>query len=151
VEAVWAVLEFPEREAYNDSFDSAGYNYNYSIENLGTAFVLIHIYVFMTILCFILLYFDCTRTLIHRIFAKVMDNLFYGVLLRFIFEGYLEIAIAVCISLIKIEWSLELGSAVLYCNFFTILMTLGLILLPIYILFYYTANIEKMDDEKFKS
>ena len=140
VEAIWAILAFPERDPYNEAFDSAGYNYIYSVENLGTAFIMIHIYVFITIFSSLAYYFGCTRVTGSKIFRKVVDQLFFGPMLRFVFEGYLEISISICISLLYLNWSSEEGIAVLYCNIFTTILAAVLVGLPIYICFYYSIN-----------
>ena len=151
VEAIWAVLEFPEKGAYNDSFDSAGYNYSYSIENLGTAFVLIHIYLILALISALLLKLKCSQNIVRKTCKKITDNLFHSTSLRFFYEGYLEIGIALSISIIRMEWNSDLGPAVIYCNIFTIVLAAVMIALPVFIAVCYFTNIERLDDEKFAS
>ena len=66
VEAIWAILEFPSREPYNDSFDSAGYNYSYAIENLGTAFVIIHVILLLVLICVVIRLLKCTKAIASK-------------------------------------------------------------------------------------
>ena len=62
VEWIWAVFDLPAKESYNAAFDSAGYGFIHSMENLGTAFVLIQIFIICTFLCFLLLWCDLKVT-----------------------------------------------------------------------------------------
>ena len=78
-----------------------------------------------------------------------MHQLYFGSSLRFIFEGYLEMTIAIIINIVNIEWTYEMSFSVLYNNLFAVSMAIILILLPLYIWFYYNANISRMDDEHF--
>ena len=81
---------------------------------------------------------------------NIMHELYFGSSLRFIFEGFLEMSIAIFINLLNIEWTYEISFSVLYNNLFTCSMAIILIALPLYIWFYYNANIARLDDEHFQ-
>ena len=154
VEAIWFVFDFPARDPFSDAFDSAGYNYQFAFENFGTATVMLHLYLIGMILCLIVLGsgLDCAQSIRqHTRFIKLKNGLFFGSTLRFLFEGYLEIVASVCIGIITIQWGTDLGWSILYCNCFTILIGIVLMLLPLYIICLYRAKINKLDDEEFKS
>ena len=54
IDAIWAVFTFPARDSFSESFASAGYSHLYSIENFGTAALVIHAGVFAAAICLIL-------------------------------------------------------------------------------------------------
>lgn len=76
--------------------------------------------------------------------------LFWGSLIRLLFEGYLELCLSVLIGLTDIEWSGDnYNTSVLYCNVFTIVLSILLLALPFFIYGFYTVNMDKMEDEEF--
>ena len=83
-------------------------------------------------------------------FKSFTSDLYFGALLRFLFEGYLEIAVSVTIGLISMEWTLDEGFGVLYCNVFTLVMASILVFLPLYIWFFYRRNLDIMDETGFQ-
>ena len=71
-------------------------------------------------------------------------------LIRLIFEGYLELILSVLISLTDMQWSGELyNNSVLYTNIFSIVVTIFLLGMPIFILGFYWKNIDKLEDKEF--
>ena len=62
VDYIWAVFDLPAKDAYSTSFENSGYEFIHSMENLGTMFVLIQIYIIISFLCFLLLCCDCRVT-----------------------------------------------------------------------------------------
>ena len=69
--------------------------------------------------------------------------------MRFLFEGYFELTISVAIGLLSIQKSRSFS--ILYCNCFTVAVGIALGLLPLYILFYYFARVDSLDDPPFKA
>ena len=74
--------------------------------------------------------------------------MFWGAALRFIFEAYLEIGLAVVIGLVSMQWGGN-SPAVYYNNIFTFGLLAACIAMPVYILGFYGWNLDKMDDEEF--
>ena len=54
IEAIWFFFDFPEHGSFSLSFQTSGYEYIYLIENMGTCFFLVQIYITACILTLIL-------------------------------------------------------------------------------------------------
>ena len=54
IESIWYFFDFPEQGSYSLSFQMSGYEYIYLIENMGTCFFLVQIYITSCILTMIL-------------------------------------------------------------------------------------------------
>ena len=54
IESIWYFFDFPEQGSYSLSFQMSGYEYVYLIENMGTCFFLVQIYLTSCILTMIL-------------------------------------------------------------------------------------------------
>jgi len=80
--------------------------------------------------------------------AKYQKVLFWGTLIRLLFEGYLELCLSIFVGLTDLEW-LEDNYSVTYNNIFTIVFSILLIGLPVFILGFYSNFLDKLDDETF--
>ena len=69
--------------------------------------------------------------------------------MRLLFEGYLELCLSIFVSLTDMDWP-EGNISVRYNNWFSIVMSILLLGLPIFIATFYFINANKMDDEKFQ-
>ena len=45
IEGIWFFFDLPERGAFSLSFASSGYEYTYLVENMGTCFFLVQVYI----------------------------------------------------------------------------------------------------------
>ena len=54
IETIWFFFEFPEAGSYSLSFQSSGYEYIYLIENMGTCFFLVQIYLTSCVIALVL-------------------------------------------------------------------------------------------------
>ena len=152
IEAIWAIFDFPANEPYSESFDDAGYSYLFSIENFGTGTVIIHFAVITALIYFLVsrLRTSWAREITeHPKFVANYNGLFFGGSLRFLFEGYSELIISISIGLLTMRWGDELGFSELYCNYFTIIMSVAVVSLPLYILIFYCCRINDLDDKDF--
>ena len=110
--------------------------------------MLINLYIIQVIICLVC---GCLKNCCkcakntHEKYKKV---LFWGGLIRLLFEGYLELCLSIFVSLTDMEWP-EGNLSVRYNNWFSIIMSSLLIGLPIFIATYYTYYADKLDDEKF--
>ena len=66
------------------------------------------------------------------------------------FEGYTSFTIAICISLLNLQWNLDLGYSVLYCNVFSILIGGILVGLFIYVPVVYLTNLDRLHESDFR-
>ena len=152
IEAIWAIWEFPANEPYTDSFNDAGYSFLFSIENFGTGTVIIHFALITALIYFLVskLRTSWAREVTqHPKFISNYNGLFFGGSLRFLFEGYSELTISCSIGLLTMRWGSELGFSELYCNYFTIIMSIAVVALPIYILVFYCCRIDDLNDGNF--
>ena len=146
VEAIWAIWNLPAKEPWSPSFDSAGYSYVFVVENFGMGAFFLHIFCAITIVFAVLPLLPCAGSIVkHRKFTEYRHQIFFGSILRLFFEGYLEFTIAICISAVNMQWDLNQGFAVGYCNVLTILIGVILVGLFIYIPVYYLVNIDLLD------
>lgn len=53
------------------------------------------------------------------------------------------------VSLTDMEWE-GVNNSVMYCNFFSIAVTILILGLPLMILFFYYPNVDKLDSEEFQ-
>ena len=86
---------------------------------------------------------------------KLSKSLFWGVFLRILKETYIEIGFSAMVSLAKaISWknqSQEFRNSLLYNNGFTIFIAAMFFGFPFFIHFFYSANLNKLQREKFKT
>ena len=52
-EATDWLLKFPEKPSFNLAFQSCGYSSMYAVENLGTCYMLINLYIIQVIICLV--------------------------------------------------------------------------------------------------
>jgi len=122
----------------------------YSVENLGTCYFLLNVYLIQLAIWGLAGCFKDRSALIEKYHKKYEKVLFWGTLLRLLFEGYLELCLSVFVSLTDMEWSGEnYNSSVLYCNIFTIALSCLLVGMPPFIYIFYTCYAGSMDDEEF--
>ena len=77
----------------------------YAIENLGTCFMLMNVYIIQCVIWAISgLFKNCCKCA-KNCHAKYQKSLFWGSIIRLFFEGYLEICLSVFVSLTDLEWS----------------------------------------------
>ena len=106
IEAIWAIFDFPQKGAYSLSFQSTGYEYIYLIENMGTCFFLVQIFLtacLITALLALIAKYTNNEKVANQ-HKKMKSQLYWGVPLRFLFEAYLELLICVTIGLLNLEW-----------------------------------------------
>ena len=152
IDAIWAVFTLPARDPYSDSFASSGYSYLFAVENFGSATVAIHLCAIAGVICLILprISTSLTTSIVqHSKFTKFRNGIFFGGSLRFLFEGYLQMAVAICIGFLTLEWNSDSNSSVSYCNCFAILIGVVLAGLPVYIIVHYFKNAHRLDEEEF--
>ena len=54
IEAIWFFFDLPERGAYSLSFQSSGYEFTYLVENMGTCFFIVQVYIMSCIIALVL-------------------------------------------------------------------------------------------------
>merc|ERR1712151_786975 len=101
-------------------------------------------------MCFGLYCFRNCHKKIRKTYIKTRNFLFWGAVLRFFFEAYLEMALCVCIGLKSIKWD-EDNFAIFYNNVFTFAIAGGIVILPLFTSIFYGCKISKLDDEEFKT
>lgn len=120
----------------------------YAIENLGTCYMLINVYILQCVFWAIMSCFkDCCKCA-QNCAAKYEKSLFWGSIIRLFFEGYLEICLSVFVSLTDLEWGDQVYSVIIN-NVFSIVVTCILFGLPLFIAGFYTCHVDKMEDEEF--
>lgn len=100
-------------------------------------------------MCFGLYCLQHKHKKIRKLYKKTRNFLFWGALLRFFFEAYLEMALCVCIGLKSMEW-VEDNFAIFYNNVFTFAIATGIGILPLFTSLFYGCQLKKLDDEEFK-
>ena len=151
VRVIWLIFDFPEKGAFNLSFQSSGYEYIYLIENMGTCFFMVQIYLLFCLLTLILglisRYTSIQRTAKH--YKGLRQKLFFGVALRFVFEAYLEFGLCITIGILNLDWD-QTNMSINYCSVFTVVFAVIYLIMPLYVGLFYYINIDKVDNEHFK-
>jgi len=142
------IFTFPENEPYTLGFDNCQYGSIYAVENLGTAFVLLNIYMIQLVEYYLLKLCKNHWKRAARWHDNLEKALFWGTLIRFLFEGYLELCFSVFVSIDGLTWDTEFNS-VYYNNAFSMILSAMLVGLPFFIFFYYGLNIDSLDDDEF--
>ena len=151
VEAIWFFFDFPESGSFSLSFASSGYEYINLIENMGTCFFMVQIY--LTQCCFLLillLLMKCFKIYkVTNLYEKMKKQLFWSTALRFIFESYLELVICVTIGLLNLSWDKE-NFSVQYCTIFTAIFAAAVLILPIFASVFYYCKVDSVEEEIFR-
>ena len=85
-ELILMIFKFPESEAYSSGFDTTGYSSTYPVENLGTCWMLVQIYVLLVLIWLVLNQLaKCCGGRVHPARNKLSKFLFWGSALRFLF------------------------------------------------------------------
>ena len=152
IETIWFFFDFPEQGSYSLSFQSSGYEYIYLIENMGTCFFLVQIYITQCVLVLLLWllikYAGCHKLLTPQ--TKLRKGLFWSVPLRFIFEAYLELVICVTIGLMNLTWASD-NFSIQYCTVFTVCFALVVLFMPTFTLLFYYNKIDSVEEHEFKT
>jgi len=90
----------------------------------------------------------CKKTIIHRLNKRLKKKLLWNFVIRLFIEAALEIAFCVYLNLVYGEFNIKvLGS---WFNFISsCILGISLALLPIWIIFFYLRNFDRLEDEKF--
>ena len=137
------------------------YSGRHTVSNARTIFVMAHLYVAC---CFVwaLIHLlkdkltcqarwvqKCSKCL-NTVYPTMAKILFYGFLIRLIFESYIRLCLAVFVSLADISWEGD-SQALLYDNVFTVFMTALVIGLPLLVGSFYVCHYKSMTDPEFKT
>ena len=141
-------FDFPDKPSYNLAFQTTKYDTMYAIGNLGTCFMMINVYLMQLVFWLLCSMCKDSSKFANKCYHKYTKVLFWGTPIRILFEGYLEMCLSVFISLIDMVWE-PTDYSVLYNNVFSIVVSVALFGLPIFIGLFYSCNIHKMDDETF--
>ena len=143
-------FDFPVKPSYNQAFQDTGYASMFPVMNLGTCFFLFNIYLMQLVIWMVCSCFKDSYQLANRWYEKYDKLLFWGGLIRLLFEGYLELCLSVFVGLTDMEWEGEMyNNSVAYCNFFTIFLTFLLLGLPIFIFSWYNYYADKLEEDEF--
>lgn len=142
------IFDFPVKPSFNLAFQSCGYGSMYAVENLGTCFFLFNVYLIQCVIYTISLCFKDRSKFALSCYHKYHKALFWGTLIRLLFEGYLELCLSVMVNLTDMTWD-RTDYSVLYSNVFAIIVSVLLLGLPIFIYGFYSCHIKDLEDEDF--
>jgi len=122
----------------------------YSVVNLNTLFFLLNIYIIHVCIWAICSALKDKYELALKGYKFYEKWLFWGGLMRLIFELYLKMALSLFISIPVMDWWGPMYTAsVLYSNLFSVILTLILFALPIFIMSFYSWQAAELDDKLF--
>ena len=102
--------------------------------------MLINVYIIQCVIWAISSCFKDKCKCANNCYTKYSKTLFWGTIIRLFFEGYLEICLSVFVSLTDLEWA-DQNNSVIFNNVFSIIVTVILIGLPIFIASFYTYHV----------
>ena len=152
IEAIWFFFDLPELGSYSPSFGDSGYDYIFLVENMGTCFFMVQIYILFCLVTLglgILIKY-CSIPKAQPRHKKMKDTLFWGTAIRFVFESYLELVICVTIGMVNISWSQD-NLSIPYCSVFTVVFMLAVFIMPLFTSVFYYWKIDKVEEEQFTS
>ena len=140
------IFDFPEDGSFNMNFETTGLESYYAIENLGTVFLIFNIYVVLSILQLIGYCFKNKVKWCKKMSKKIGKFLYWGGILRLLMEGFLETIICTMLNLrvMSKEWD---NVTIAYSIQFSVVMTLLLVLLPVWSTIFYWKNRNKWEDD----
>ena len=150
IEVIWFFFDLPERGEFSPSFGSSGYDFIYLVENMGTCFFIVQIYLTQCLISLLLLLLIRYAKVykLQNIYERLKENLFWSTALRFVFESYLELSICVTIGILNLEWS-NSNFSIVYNSIFTACWALVLFILPLFASVFYYCRLGSVDDEQF--
>ena len=149
VELIWYLFDFPEAGAFSLNFQASGYEYMFILENMGTFFFLVQIYLLGSMLTIAIGLLALKIYQLRNIHNKIKKQLFWPVALRLLFEAYLQLCICVAIGLINLSWS-DKSFSIMYCTIFTLCFAVIVLCIPFYVSVFYYCKLDKVEDENFK-
>ena len=133
-----SIYDFEESEPYNIYFDTVGISSVFLAENMGTAYVMTHIFIvcYLFVGLFILLRNTCSCALRFSNFLKRV--FLWNILIVFIMEAYIETGLNSVIVIKRWGWSAqnkinEKLNHIYAVTFLVVLTTYPFILVSIYI------------------
>jgi len=145
VEWIWMVLSLPSQESFGPSFEACGYDFAYTFENFGSGTVIIHASLVFALIILVLPYFPSQKIVAHPKFEHYKRSLFFGGTLRFLYEGFLQLAIAVAIMLSMLDWDQMTSFSERYCIVWAFIMLFGLAIVALVVPIYYKKNYRLLD------
>jgi len=148
-EIVWAVFPLPSIEPFSNAFAAAGYDKIFILETFGSGLVVMHVAVLFAVVMIALRCTKWKRLTEKPRFKKYWNSMSIGHIVRFLFEGFLELTLAVVIQLYHVDVE-EPSYSVYYSFLWTGLMILGLVLVALYVPYVNFKNYKTLESPVFK-
>ena len=144
-EEILNIFDFPVTESYNLAFQSTGYESMFAIGNLRTSVLMMNFWLLFLVLWIVLgiCAIKCAKSR-----NWLANFVFYSMILRLFFESYLETSLSVFVGLTNMVWDSD-NPSLTYNNIVTIVCTVILLALPIFIVTFYYCHIDNLTDETF--
>ena len=139
---------FPDEEPISLNFQEMGFTSSFTLLNLGSIFYMILFYIGLILLNFVLYLTGQFVPCAAKLSSKLYQILFWGGLLRFWMEIYLDVGLAVTLNMNEMGPS-DGFTSVAISNGMTYGLGVILILLPIWIAVFYSLQIPRWADDDF--
>ena len=144
------VFRTPEVSPYSEKLDRVGISGKFIIMNMGTLTIFI---LWQIALYPIYLFAHCCRQRIccQAVKNRLHNNLFWNGTILLIQEAYLDICICGLINVLSYKEFSWTHPGIVLSNIVTILLLLGVIILPLIVLFYLKPHFDQLRTEQFES
>ena len=112
-ELLASLTNFPEKESHSLAFESSGYENLFLAENMGSGFLMVHLFFIVCILIFVVTCAARKSPKTLKYTSKINNRLYFSIPLRFLYESYLETIISIAIDLYHFN-SNDVNGSVIY-------------------------------------
>jgi len=138
-------LRLEPSDPVNANFEAVGLESVYFLHNLGTLAVAFVFFVAVSLFSALLVL--CTNKKVNHTGEKLQQKLFWGALINLVTESYSMLTVSCMINLRYLQWN---AVNLAFMSLLTIVVTLVLLALPIYIGRLLSNNFNVLDHSKFK-
>ena len=141
-------FDLPVRDSFNVNFQASRYESMYTVANARMCFLLITLYLVQCLVWVVLQRLKDKGKCASATYEKYNSLLFWQVLIRLVFFMYLELALSCFVNLAGMQFAPDDFSAIV-SNVVTILFTLVICGLPVFIWTYFVCNVKEIGDAEF--
>lgn len=141
-------FDLPVRDSFNVNFQASRYESMYTVANARMCFLLITLYLVQCLVWVVLQRLKDKGKCVSATYEKYNSLLYWQVLIRLVFFMYLELALSCFVNLAGLQFAPNDFSAIV-SNIVTLLFTLIIIGLPVFIWTYFGCNVKEINDAEF--
>ena len=144
------VFKTPPVDPYSDKFDRVGISDRFIVMNIGTLAIFIIWQIVLYPIYGVAYAFRNRLKCMNAIKNRLQNNLFWNGTILLVQEAYLNICICGFINIMAFTGYSWLNAGVVFCNILTVLLLVGVIILPIFVVVYLRPRFSLLRRESLK-